>query len=51
MPIPAASPEAIRKISDDLGLAVTATEASEYAEILSQMLPAYDAVADFMHVA
>src|SRR5665213_830140 len=48
MPISAPSADAVRKISDDLGLSVTAGEAAEYAALIAGVLPAYDAVTAFM---
>ena len=33
----------VRKMSDDLGLSVTAGEAAEYASLIAGVLPAYDA--------
>jgi hypothetical protein len=48
MPISAPSAEAVRKMSDDIGLSVTAGEAAEYAALIAGVLPAYDAVTAFM---
>ena len=48
MTISAPSADAVFKMSDDLGLSVTASEAAEYASLIAGVLPAYDAAAAFM---
>jgi amidase len=51
MALASASADTVRGISDDLGLSVDPAEAAEYATLITQTLPAYEAANDFMRDA